>query len=369
MKCLWTGVVALLAVGCGGAKLQTQIGANDSAIQYEGRVEKLNDDGPQFSLPGTRVTLGFTGTSLSVRLRDFPGPLDDYGNEPRNHYDVLIDGQRTHFEVKPGEHTYALATGLPEGSHTLKLTKRTDVWIGETQLLGFVLDADARVNGLPRAERRIEFIGDALTVGLGVAAPGPECDYSAEFMNHTLAFPTLVGEALNAETVSVAASGVGVVVNYLGDTENTMPNVYSRALLARPDSQWSFDWKPQAVVVNLGTSDFTRGDPGRQPFVDAYVKLLKDIRAKYPETFILVVTGPSLTDVFPVGVPSATRSREYTQAAITQRKAEGESRLEFFDIPTDDGSRGYGCDYHPSAATHRLMADLLTAELKKRMGW
>jgi len=36
----------------------------------------------------------------------------------------------------------------------------------------------------------------------------------------------------------------------------------------------------------------------------------------------------------------------------------------FVEFPQQDGSTGYGEDWHPSIATHQLMAERLTAEIK-----
>jgi len=41
----------------------------------------------------------------------------------------------------------------------------------------------------------------------------------------------------------------------------------------------------------------------------------------------------------------------------------------FVEFPQQDGSTGYGEDWHPSIATHQLMAERLTAEIKNKLGW
>lgn len=371
MKWLGVGLAATFLFGCGeGLGARTEISPSDEAIHYQGRFEWLSEEGPQYAQPGSTIRVAFTGTSLRVRLREFSGGVDEYGDVRRNQYDVLIDGERQLLEPEPGVSVHVLAENLPEGTHSLTMFKRTDVWIGEGQLLGFELDPDASLVSVSRPDRRLEFVGDAVTVGLGVNGPGSDCDYSARFQNHASAFPTLVAQSLRAEQTTVAASGIGVVVNYDGTTDTTMPRIYDRALLARSGSKWSFDWKPHAVVVNLGTSDFTRnGDPGREAFIAEYSSLLAQIRSQYPDAFILAATGPTLTDGFPTGVSSATLAREYAEASVAQRKAAGDTRIDLVNLGVDDGARGYGCDFHPSAETHRLIAEKLSEELKSRLGW
>jgi hypothetical protein len=39
------------------------------------------------------------------------------------------------------------------------------------------------------------------------------------------------------------------------------------------------------------------------------------------------------------------------------------------EIAEQRASDGYGCDYHPNAATQQLMATALTAEIRRVTGW
>jgi hypothetical protein len=39
------------------------------------------------------------------------------------------------------------------------------------------------------------------------------------------------------------------------------------------------------------------------------------------------------------------------------------------EFPPQSATNGFGCDGHPSAATHRLLAAQLTAALRAAMGW
>jgi hypothetical protein len=50
-------------------------------------------------------------------------------------------------------------------------------------------------------------------------------------------------------------------------------------------------------------------------------------------------------------------------------KGAGDSKIHFIQFPTQDGSDGYGADWHPSLARHQKMGDQLAAEIKTIMGW
>jgi hypothetical protein len=60
------------------------------------------------------------------------------------------------------------------------------------------------------------------------------------------------------------------------------------------------------------------------------------------------------------------RARAYLESTITALSA---PRLAYLEFPRQDGTLGYGSDWHPSAATHSRMADQLTAELRRLLGW
>ena len=59
----------------------------------------------------------------------------------------------------------------------------------------------------------------------------------------------------------------------------------------------------------------------------------------------------------------------YIQNAVDARIAAGDERVTTFDLPTQNGANGYGCDWHPSLATHEIMAEVLVNVLRDEMGW
>ena len=172
--------------------------------------------------------------------------------------------------------------------------------------------------------------------------------------------PREVARALGAELSTVAWSGKGVTNNYGDDVTDPMPKIYDR-LLAADDDPWSFVWQPDAVVINLGTNDFsTDGDPAEGVFVPAYVEFLAHLREVYPQAFVLVV-APSLWG------DEAAMVAGYLQSVVDQRHAAGDLEVAFADVNVE--WIGSGCDGHPSLATHAGMADKLTAALQAELGW
>ena len=67
-----------------------------------------------------------------------------------------------------------------------------------------------------------------------------------------------------------------------------------RALGLNPFVTWPAERQtPDAVVINLGTNDFSSDPfPEEEKFITAYVDLLGAVRARYPEAVIFAVSGP-----------------------------------------------------------------------------
>ncbi len=123
------------------------------------------------------------------------------------------------------------------------------------------------------------------------------------------------------------------------------------------------------VVVNLGTNDFAKGDPG-QLYVDAYTGFMEQLRSHYPNAFILCAVGSMLSDGYPVGEMHLTHAKQYIQGVVDARKKGGDTKVGFVDLGEQaPAADGYGCDYHPSIATNQKMAAKLVTAIKAATGW
>jgi lysophospholipase L1-like esterase len=246
----------------------------------------------------------------------------------------------------------------------VELYRRTEAAEGESQLRGFDW-AGGELLAPPAVTRRLEVVGDSITCGYGVDGPDMNCGFSPATENHYLTYGALAARALGAELSTVAWSGKGVVCNYGDDAASCvdpLPTFYDRTLPGRADSTWEFTrFQPDAVVVNLGTNDFsTVMDPDQATFEAGYRALLTRLRAAYPNAHILCTNGPMLS-----GTDLATL-RGYLTNVVT---ALADPKVSTFEIPPQDGTDGYGCDWHPSAARHQKVALVVEAALRAALGW
>lgn len=320
-------------------------------VRLVGRFDKSDLLGPRFAWSASGATVRFRGTELWAKLSDPSG---------QNGFQVVVDGRPTGtFTTTTNRDKYPLATGLAPGDHEVSFYKRTEAKIGEVQLLGFEPESSL-LPPPPAPTRRIELIGDSITAGYGDEGGTPQCLYSPATENAYDAYGAIVARTFGADHVNVS---------WAGKTIGEMSVLWDRTLPARDTSTWDFSqYVPDVVVINLGTNNFGWSDPGPARFTDPYIKLVEKVRARYPNAHVFCVLGPMLADTYPAGKMQLSHARAYTKAAVDAFRAKGDERVYFLEIPTQDPNTA-GCGFHPSLATHRKMAELLSSAIKSKLGW
>lgn len=323
---------------------------------------------------GASVRVRFKGTALSLRLKDFGGGTP----QTTNYYDVSLDGGAPSvLEVSPSQEVYSLASGLADAQHEVEIFKRVEaapggnVGAGRGQILGFELRGSALLPVSVPA-RRLEFVGDSITCGYGDELSTNEpnsAHYTSRAANGHRAYGALTAALLGAQYSAVAYSGRGVARNYSGMAGPVLPDMY---LSSVPDDAGASAWDPEqytpdAVIINLGTNDFSTQGVERPLFVEKYVKFLERLRGYYPKAALVAVLGPMLSDYWPPGAQAWTHARADVSTAVAARVKAGDRNVHalFFEPQTPP----YGEDWHPTLATHEKMAQVLAPELKKWLGW
>jgi lysophospholipase L1-like esterase len=323
--------------------------------RFIGRFDMTNPDAPVFEWPGTAISLRFKGTAIGVTLSDGAS----------NVFEVILDGKHTALPSIAGSNKYLLGTGLTDGPHDLLLYRRTEAFFGATTFSGFDLDPSAYLPGDPVPTRRLEVIGDSISAGYGDEGTNP-CPFEPATENQYLTYEALAARSVGAELYTEAWSGIGMVSNSGGDTMNPhMPERYLATLPAKDNrATWDFSkFIPDAVVINLGTNDFSKADPG-MIFQTTYTTFVTDLRGHYPKARLFLAVGPMLSG------DQYTAAKGYLNGVIAARGAAGDKNLVLLELGTQDGAQdGLGCDYHPTLTTHQKMSVKLVAALKADLGW
>jgi hypothetical protein len=317
-------------------------------VRFVGRFDRADAKGPRFAWSGSGLIAAFDGTSVGVKLG---------GGQQ---YTVVLDGVVKPKLVPASAATTMIASGLPSGRHVVELYRRTEPEWGEAQFLGFDLGAGTLLPPPPAPPRRLEVIGDSISTGFGDEGTDP-CPYTIDTQNHYVTWEAVAARAVGAELITTAWEGKGLVCN-VGDGPCTMPfpTYYDRTLPMRADSTWDFaSWQPHAVVINLGTNDFSSAvDPTPKQFADGYVAFLRHLRANYKDALILLTCGPML---------GTTELQKVKDGMATAIATLADPRIKSFDLAIQTGPTG--CAGHPNVATQQKMGDTLVAQLHKELGW
>jgi lysophospholipase L1-like esterase len=341
----------------GGAGAGAGAGAGGSAgssggtpgVRIVGRTAPGDNGAVRFSWPGVSINARFTGTQVAMNLND---------GSNKNRFTVVIDGGTPKtLTTTPGQTELTLGTGLSSGTHDLVVWRNTEASIGVSVFSGLTNFGTGGALLAPAAapDRRIEVIGDSLSVGAGVEGTSTTCTPSIDaFTNNYLAYGSVAARSVQADVVTIAWSGIGVYRSY-GGSAPTMPQRYDYAI-PNDDTAWDFSkYQPQVVVINLGTNDFSAGNPG-QPYIDAYVSFIQHVRSKYASANMILIDmygGDRLTAI---------------NSVITALKGDGETKvavLSFSAVPNNNTA----CNSHPNIAAQAAMGGLLATRLKSLMNW
>ena len=332
----------------------TEFPVTDPHIRYVGRFDLRQPDGPRCAWPASNVQVGFKGTALKVKLRETG--LDQF--------QVVVDGNPTTV-LRPdkGEGTYDLATSLPYGVHQIALWKRTETFVGTTQMTAF--QTDGELTAVPKNHRIIEVIGDSISCGYGNEGKTKEEHFKPDTENAYMSYGAIAARDLKADFVDIAWSGRKMY------PDNTVPEIYDLALPDDKDSKWDLKQQiPDVIVINLATNDFGKANPDQKLWTQAYASLIGRLRERAPKARIYCAVGPMMTDNWPPDTKALTTLQKYMVNVIGLRAAVADDNIQVLEFATqDEAKEGIGSDWHPTVAAHRRMANDLVTAIKRDLHW
>jgi hypothetical protein len=326
--------------------------ADDARILITGRVDRTLAKVVRFDWPGVLIEANFTGSSITAVL-----------STGKDYFDVLIDGLPARvLETKAGSKDVVLADNLPAGPHHLALARRTESYQGVVAFEGLRLAGGGVFLPPPaRPRHKIEFLGDSITAGFGVEGAGPHSFPVTPHSNARKAFAATASRQMDAECHLIAASGLGLVRNSCERTKSSahpLPFFYDRTLKNEPSPAWDpASWVPDAIVVNLGTNDFSsEPKPDRAAFVGAFVALVRTLRRIHPAAQVFLCDGPVQASPFPDCL-------RMTLAAFN-----GDPQVHRITL-NPPASDEFGCLWHPNEKAARRLAAELDGQMKPILGW
>lgn len=324
------GLVALFAALAGmliaapAAHAATGDGSvTDPNVRYIGRWNVSSDIAiGNWAAPYIRTA--FTGTTIRIKLRDSSNIYVSIDGRP----DVFFQGVRGTVNLTP--------TPLAAGTHTIWVAFRFG-----SAFQGFVLDAGARTAAPRVSPKLLEFVGDSITFG----ALTTKMTVSS--------YAWLTGERLGVEHTAIARSGACLVD--LGADCFGLDVQYFRTGIDNT-AAWDFSrYQASAVVVNLGTNDVGHAVTNAQ-FGAAYLKLLRDIRAKRPNAVLFAFETFRMRYV------------PETQAAVRTMNDAGDRNVVFINTEGWLTSADFVDGGHPNDGGHQKIAARLAPIISARIG-
>lgn len=304
---------------------------NDRRIAYEGHWGRTAKAAVTVN-SGSRLSFRFTGGSVhalfDVSSITVPAQIHvSVDGGPKRLYAV----DRDDIEIEAPERGY----------HTVELSvkdvfSRANRWTPPLET-GVVLTG-IRGHLVPqhvRPARQFAFYGDSITQGVMAL-----CEVNtSDCADGTVAYPTLVADALHASLTQVGFGRQGVIQTGNGGVPAASDAYGWNHAGSRADS----DRRADVIVVNQGTNDIAWGP---DEFRAAYRAYLTELRTAAPHARILALR------------PFNGTHAEDIAAVVTEL---GDRRTEFVDTtdwlsPADGDFNG---SVHPSSQGHRKVADRL----------
>lgn len=227
------------------------------------------------------------------------------------------------------------------------------------------------IHPLPDKPFKIEFIGDSITCGFGIDREDPDTLFETATEDFTRTYAYKTAAKLCADYSAVAFSGFGIVSGYTDNGEKntlgTIPPFYDKVgfsfghpkqTVKLEEITWdSTQFRPNAVVLNLGTNDtsYCGTDVQRQQeFVGKYVDFLETIRRKNPDAFILCVLGTMGTVLCSAMEQSV---KQYSRET-------GDARIHALPLPEQSPEDGLVTGNHPTERTHEKVSEMLVEALR-----
>lgn len=347
-------------------RVSRQFDPEHAQMRYAGRVDMANPKEPVLISSASYVELLFSGDSCQILLKKL-SPAGEH-----NYVSLELDGEdrgRIRLENDTMMY-YPIVASTAAEEHRLKIFKATEAQNGNVAFGGV---KTIGLNDLPEApHRKIEFIGNSITCGMGIEWKEIPCDSGVWYDQHNAyqAYGPRVARELDAGFMLSSVSGIGMYRNW-NSLSPTMPDVYENMYLNTDDSKpWTFSaFTPDLVSICLGTNDFSEGDgiSERLPFdsarfVASYIDFVGTVYSKYPDAQLCLLTSPMVSGENGQLFASCLRAvQQYFEEQRPDRK-----RIAVYDF---EPFVPQGCGYHPDKEDHQRMATALIPFYREVMGW
>lgn len=312
---------------------------------------------------------------------------------------VFVNGRPvSRFMPQKGRAWVCLFRGIPiQSASTIFIMKDTQPMPGDPKHILLIhkiaVSGDAEFVEPPAYDMNIEFIGDSITTGEGLAGAVGEMDWISAYMSVAQNYAVRTAHRLNADFRILSQGGWGFVSGYDNNIRNALPLYYEdvcsvetgekQRALGAADKYDFAEWRADVVVVNLSANDsgaFSNPpwrdpetglehklcwDENKKPYPDAEKKLgegvksfLRSLRKNNPSAKIIWVWGmietPEVTAII----------QKYAKEFIEETSDKNIYTLELESMACEADEEDRGSRGHPGPKTHALAAARLSGFIK-----
>ena len=348
-----TTLIAAALFACILCSAET-IKGSDSKVSYIGRTEVAEDGAVSFDWSATTLRVAFKGKVLKLAC----------SANQTEYFNLWVDSEQGPIEDRvlkiSSDTLITIVSSKKAAEHTVILQKRTEGEFGAFTVHELYTDGQFKEAPQPK-KRLIEFIGDSYTCGYGIEALRHDGPFNIAEENPARTYAAILGRLFDAETVHISHSGRGVVRNY-GDYDKTQNMVvrYSQTFDEFKQDAWAPTYKPDLVVIYLGTNDFSEGkQPALWLWCNGYKKLLEKVRAFHGQDVPIICMASPCDELMD----------DYVREAVERS---GLDNIQV--VPIMKGCFRYddsdlGAAWHPNYSGNRKIASVVAPYISSLMDW
>lgn len=270
---------------------------------------------------------------------------------------VDINGETHTVNINAGTSDVTIAEGLEQGTYTIKAYKVTEAAGYLTQLnsIGYY-DETATFKATQVSELKFEFVGDSITCGNQINSDsGDEDGYYA--------FPSILSRAYGADWNTISCSGRGLMEGYnseegwAGSQNGQLKDIFKyQSWFRDKETLYDYSYQPDVLIMGVGSNDLGEAIMSQfgttmEDFCKVVVETAKELREKYPNTYIVWCYGTYLNNSY---------AQQYADAVASV----GDDNMDFVGFPQLVG----GKDGHPNYIQHERMAKILSENIAAKLG-